>query len=79
MENLCQSVAGDFLNHGAIQADRAGYDIALTVHDQLVTEYHPERGNSVAGLVEALCTLPDWAAGMPLDAVGSVTEFLTKD
>jgi DNA polymerase len=79
VENLCQAVAGDFLNHGALMADRAGYDIALTVHDQLVTEYHPERGNSVEGLVAALCTLPPWAGNMPLDAVGSITEFLTKD
>jgi DNA polymerase bacteriophage-type len=79
VENLCQAVAGDFLNHGAIQADKAGYDVSMTIHDQLVCEYHPERGNTIEGLVEALCTQPSWAPGMPLDAVGGLTEFLTKD
>jgi hypothetical protein len=79
VENITQAVAGDFLNHGALCADKAGYDVSMTVHDQLVCYYHPERGNTVDGLVEALCTLPDWAPGMPLDAVGSLTEFLTKD
>jgi len=78
-ENITQAVAGDFLTLGAIEAEKRGYEQVLTVHDQLLTEYHPERGNSVEGLVGALCTLPKWAPDFPLDAVGNLADFYTKD
>jgi len=77
-ENLTQSVAGDFLTLGSLEAERRGYLQILTVHDEIVTEHHPHLGNSVEDLEAALCTLPPWAQDFPLAAVGELVDFYTK-
>lgn len=78
-ENETQSVSGDFLLLGTLNAERCGYEPVVTIHDQLLSDYNPERGDSVDGMVEALCKLPSWAKDFPLNAVGGLTEFYTKD
>ena len=78
-ENACQAVAGDFLTHGTLNAEKAGYEPCFVVHDQLITNYRPERGETVDGLISALCRIPEWAPGFPLNAVGGLTDFYTKD
>ena len=78
-ENACQAVAGDFLTHGTLNAEKAGYEPCFVVHDQLITNYHHERAETVDGLVSALCQIPEWAPGFPLNAVGGLTDFYTKD
>jgi hypothetical protein len=64
---------------GTLNAERCGYEPVVTIHDQLLSDYNPERGDSVDGMVEALCKLPSWAKDFPLNAVGGLTEFYTKD
>jgi len=78
-ENASQAVAGDFLTHGTMNAEKAGYEPCFVVHDQLITHYNPDKGNTVEGLVSALCAVPEWAPGFPLNAVGGLTDFYTKD
>ncbi len=78
VENLCQATAGDFLTLGSLNAEREGYAQILTVHDEIATEYHPEKGNTIQGLVLAMCKLPEWAKDFPLEAVGEVADFYTK-
>jgi len=77
-ENACQAVAGDFLTHGVLQSEKAGYSPVFSVHDQGIFWYQPERGNSVEGLVKAFTTVPAWAPGFPLGAEAAVTDFYTK-
>jgi DNA polymerase len=79
VENECQAVAADFLKLGAIRAEIDGYEPVLQVHDQLISYHHPDRGNTVEGLVAALCTLPKWAEDFPLEAVGNLAPFYRKD
>lgn len=76
VENMTQATAGDLLACGSINAEKAGYNQFLTVHDEIVTEDLP--GNSPEGLVEAMCKLPAWAADFPIGAVGERCEFYTK-
>lgn len=78
VENLTQATAGDFLTLGALNAEKRGFDQILTVHDEIAAEYHPERGNTVEGLVKAMCELPSWAKEFPLAAVGEIQDFYSK-
>jgi DNA polymerase len=49
--------------------ERAGYEILLTVHDEIVTESQVGHG-SVKDLCSLLTVVPPWAAGLPLNAEG---------
>jgi hypothetical protein len=79
VHNCVQATAGDFMSHGMVTAEKAGYNIFLTVHDQALAEYHPEKGNTKEGFRKALCDLPSWASDFPLDASAEITPFYTKD
>lgn len=69
-ENLCQAVARDVMAHGMLLADPAGYEILLTVHDELITETPDTDDYSVDGLAGCMATVPGWAPGLPLAAAG---------
>ena len=60
-ENITQAVANDLLRHSLRQLD----DVVLHVHDEIVIETatpDPE------ALRLVMCTPPEWAKGLPLDA-----------
>ena len=61
-ENITQAIANDLLRHSLRQLD----DVVLHVHDEIVLE----TADPVAQdkLKAAMCTAPDWAAGIPLAA-----------
>ena len=63
----------------AIRAELNGYEPVMQVHDQLISYYNKERGDTVEGLVQSLCTLPKWAEDFPLAAVGNLAPFYRKD
>jgi DNA polymerase len=68
-ENVVQAVSRDLMAHGMLHADRAGYNIVLTVHDEIVSE-QPFGHGSVAELESLMGTLPPWAEGWPVFARG---------
>jgi DNA polymerase len=68
-ENNVQAIARDVLVEGMFEAEARGYEIVLTVHDELLTEtpltggmYSPEE------LKEIMSTVPAWCEGLPLAA-----------
>jgi len=64
-ENLSQSTANDLLRHALRQLD----DVVLHVHDEIVAEVNEADAEAYAQkLKEVMCTPPDWAAGLPLNA-----------
>jgi hypothetical protein len=64
LQGATQGVGADLLAHGVIEAERAGFDPFLLVHDQCLTPAGPP-----AVLFErALCKVPEWFAGFPLEA-----------
>ena len=74
-ENCVQAIGADFLNHGCLKAEEAGYDIFMIVHDQaLALNTAP-----LEGFVEAFCTRPAWALDFPLDAAGAITPYYLKE
>ncbi len=70
VENVTQAVARDVMaaNMQAIQA--AGYDITLTVHDEIIAETPDTDQFTPGGLADLLATVPGWAPGLPLAAAG---------
>ena len=77
LENLTQACAGDIMSHGALRAAELGYLIFMLVHDQALAELF--EGGTIKEFCAALCTLPDWAKGLPLEAEGGVIPFYRKD
>ena len=56
--------------HGMLLAEKAGYEIVLTVHDEILSEA-PDNGRfSAKGLADIMSVVPSWAPGMPLAAAG---------
>ena len=61
-ENITQAVANDLLRHALRQLD----DVVLHVHDEIVLETADPDAPNI--LKQVMCTPPDWAAGLPLNA-----------
>jgi DNA polymerase len=62
-ENITQAIANDLLRHSLRQTD----DAVLHVHDEIVLEVdNPEAATE--DLRRIMCTAPDWAQGLPLNA-----------
>jgi len=70
VENMTQAVARDVLMHGMALAESAGYNVVLSVHDELITEAPDSPEFNAEKLSEIMSTVPVWAEGLPLAAAG---------
>jgi DNA polymerase len=61
-ENITQAIANDLLRHALRQLD----DVVLHVHDEIVLETNRE--DAAEHLKRVMCTPPEWARDLPLDA-----------
>ena len=69
-ENITQAVARDVLAANMGRIDDAGYQIVLSVHDELITETPDSPEFSEGVLAGMMATAPAWADGLPLSAAG---------
>lgn len=69
-ENLCQSFARDILATGMLAAEAAGYEVVLSVHDELICEAPDSDEFSAEHLAAIMATNPPWATDIPLAAAG---------
>lgn len=69
-ENLCQAGARDVMAWNMPSIEQAGYEIVLTVHDEVITEAPDTDAFSDEELSRLLATVPVWAEGLPLSAGG---------
>ncbi|MGE8659094.1 MAG: DNA polymerase I [Achromobacter sp.] len=69
-ENACQSFARDILAHNMPAVEAAGYQIVLTVHDEIITEAPDSPEFNAAHLASIMATPPAWASDIPLAAAG---------
>jgi DNA polymerase len=67
---VTQGTARDVIADAMPRAEAAGYEIVLTVHDEVVSETPDEERFSGAGLAQIMATNPAWADGLPLAAAG---------
>lgn len=79
LENFTQAAARDVMAHAMPLAEDAGYNVVLTVHDELITETPDDAQHNVDGLSAILSTVPDWAPGLPLAAAGFEAYRYRKD
>ena len=78
-ENLCQAVARDVMAANMPRIEAAGYQIVLTVHDEIIAEAPDQPEFNADHLSSLLATNPDWAPDMPLAAAGFETYRYRKD
>lgn len=79
VENACQAIARDVMASAMPEAERQGFPIVLTVHDELVTEPLDSPFQSAEVLSAILATNPKWAESLPLAAAGFETMRYRKD
>lgn len=71
VENIVQAVARDLLANALQNLHAAGYRICFHIHDEVVMEIpDSDFGRNLEDAVRLMCTLPPWAAGLPLNADG---------
>lgn len=78
-ENATQAFARDVLAHNMPSIEQAGYEIVLSVHDELLTETPDDARYTADALSRMMATAPDWAPGIPLAAAGFETLRYRKD
>ena len=77
VENCIQAIARDIMAAGMVAATEAGYDVILTVHDELLCEV--KEGQGSAAELAALMTEPmPWAPGLRLAAEGAESQYYCK-
>lgn len=79
LENACQKGAGEVLKANMPHIAAAGYQIIMSVHDELPTEAPDTPSHNVEHLSSLLATVPPWAQGMPLAAAGFATYRYRKE
>jgi len=79
LENACQSVARDVMADRMPNIEAEGYNILLTVHDELITEAPDQEEWNEKELSRLLSTAPSWAPGLPLAAGGFEAQRYRKD
>lgn len=78
-ENATQAFARDVLAHNMPAIDQAGYEIVLSVHDELLTETPDTPEFTSDKLSEMMTRVPPWAQGLPLAAAGFETYRYRKE
>lgn len=89
VENITQATARDVMANGMLNAEAAGFPVIMHAHDEIVAEVRDSSGGhgpwddrtekeKLEGLVKAMCTLPPWAAGLPIAAEGWVGKRYRK-
>jgi len=63
-ENVVQAVARDILLNGMLEAEKAGFKIIMTIHDEIVAEVPLDSPLGEAELLQCMSKTPEWAEGM---------------
>jgi DNA polymerase len=83
VENLVQGTAADLLRNTVTRIETnpalAFMPIRMTTHDEILCEVDEARAEEAKAILRReMLTLPDWAAGLPLQSEESVCHWYTK-
>jgi DNA polymerase len=79
IENATQAFARDILAYNMPAIEAKGYQIVLSVHDELLTETPDREEFNADELGQMMSIAPPWAKGIPLAAAGFETARYRKD
>lgn len=79
VENACQSLSRDILADSMPRIEAEGFEILLTVHDEIVTETPDDPAFTADRLATLMTEVPEWARGFPLAAAGFEAFRYRKD
>ena len=82
-ENAVQAAAADLLREAVTRIETdpalAFMPIRMTTHDEVLCEVDEARGDEAKALLRReMLTLPEWAAGLPLQSEETVSPYYTK-
>lgn len=69
VENIVQAIARDLMAEAMLRIEEKGYEIVLTVHDEIIAEKKTGTG-TVEEFQKLMAELPAWAKGCPIDVEG---------
>jgi len=78
VENIVQAISRDLLSECMLRLDQRGAKIVMHIHDEVVVEI----GGvflTLEFIEREMGEVPSWAAGLPLNADGYVTNFYKKE
>lgn len=78
VENIVQGTARDVLADGMLRLDRKGYELILSVHDEIICEQPYEKWESTEDVVRIMKAPVSWAPGLPLNADGFESKYYKK-
>jgi len=76
-ENVVQAVARDFMADAMLRIEAAGYEVILSVHDELVAERNIGEG-TIEEYESLMSTVPEWGRGCPIKVEGWVGKRYRK-
>lgn len=68
-ENVVQAIARDLMAESMLAIDKAGYDLVLTVHDEILAEHDIGQGH-INEFEQLMASTPFWAKGCPVRVEG---------
>lgn len=79
-ENLTQAISRDLLVESMFRLDKAGLDIVMHVHDEVVCEVPKDKATPefLKAFEATVAITPEWAKGLPLAAEGWISERYKK-
>jgi DNA polymerase len=78
-ENCAQGLARDIFSEMLLRIDKAGHEIILHVHDEVVIECDADKAENVlAEVIKIMSTPPAWIPDIPLAAEGHVLDCYSK-
>ena len=76
-ENIVQAVSRDILAHALSNLEAAGLSVVLHIHDEAVVE--APAGTDLQKVIDAMESVPSWAAGLPVKAEGYSCSYYQKE
>lgn len=79
VENITQAFSRDILAYSMPHVEKAGYEIVLTVHDEIISQAPDNAEFNAKHLSKIMSTPPAWAPDIPLAAKGFEDYRYKKD
>ena len=77
VENAVQAIARDLLVAAMFRLEKAGHEVVLHVHDEIVCEV--DKGSlPIEKMEDIMCIPPDWGRDLPLAAEGFIARRYRK-